>query len=387
VKQMYDLWYRHDTPPWVGGPRHELVRLVTDGILTPGSAIDLGCAVGDNAIFPAQHRFTVTVTGVDFARAAIERARATARDAGVAVCLISDDLTHLRQVSGPFDRLVDYGTLDALGSRGREAYCVRLWRWPCWELGSFCGASSGHSHPGNAPPLRSSRSAGSRSPRRGRGPLRVPVRDQLDRRRTTPAGLASRMGRLPHDQAQRMSRPPGHTRCHRQSRMLSPRTVRKPTTMVQSAPRKRPELATPPADVRQVGPSDLGHGLAWSALKRARSSRYPRPLQDYPLGVFHHPGILHRNNRTKSRAIASDLVARLKRRDRSCIGDDLGPESLGDGVSGPASARASARSPKGSWSTSQHQPSSVARDDFQRPEVALGQRPNLAGYVLGYGQK
>ena len=110
MKQMYDLWYRHDTPPWVGGPRHELVRLVTDGILTPGSAIDLGCAVGDNAIFPAQHRFTVTVTGVDFARAAIERARATARDAGVAVCLISDDLTHLRQVSGPFDRLVDYGT-------------------------------------------------------------------------------------------------------------------------------------------------------------------------------------------------------------------------------------------------------------------------------------
>jgi len=120
VRQVYDLWYRHGTPPWVGGPRQELVRLVTDGTLTPSSAIDLGCGAGDNAIFLAQHGFTVT--GVDFAEAAIERAREKARHAGVAVSFIRDDLTHLRHVSGPFDLLVDYGTLDDLGNRGRDAY-------------------------------------------------------------------------------------------------------------------------------------------------------------------------------------------------------------------------------------------------------------------------
>lgn len=120
MKLAYDLWYRHGTPPWVGGPRPELVRLVTDDTLTPGSAIDLGCGVGDNAIFLAQHGFTVT--GVDFADAAIARANAKARDAGVAVSFIRDDLTRLRHVRGPFDLLVDYGTLDDLDSRGRDAY-------------------------------------------------------------------------------------------------------------------------------------------------------------------------------------------------------------------------------------------------------------------------
>ena len=65
-------------------------------------------------------------------------------------------------------------------------------------------------------------------------------------------------------------------------------------------------------------------------FKRARTCPYPR-RHLYPVGVFCHPGILHRNSCTKSRAIASALVVRLKRRDLSCIGGDLGPESLGDG--------------------------------------------------------
>ena len=31
MKLVYHLWYRHGTPPWVIGPRPELVHLVTDG--------------------------------------------------------------------------------------------------------------------------------------------------------------------------------------------------------------------------------------------------------------------------------------------------------------------------------------------------------------------
>ena len=126
MRLLYHLWYRHGTPPWVGGPRQELVRLVTDGTLTPGSALDLGCGVGDNAIFLAQHGFTVT--GVDFADAAIERARAKAHDDGVDVSFIVDDVTHLRQVSGPFDLLVDYGTLDDLTTVVETPTSTRSWR-------------------------------------------------------------------------------------------------------------------------------------------------------------------------------------------------------------------------------------------------------------------
>lgn len=91
-----------------------------------------------------------------------------------------------------------------------------------------------------------------------------------------------------------------------------------------------------------------GHRASWrlgpsasTGRKRTKQTRfwpYPCPSRLYrALPVFDHPGILHRNSRTKSRAIAPSLVVRLKRRDRSCPGDDLGPESLGDGVSRPAS--------------------------------------------------
>jgi SAM-dependent methyltransferase len=56
----YDVWYRFGTPPWVGDARSELVELVGSGVLAPGRAIDLGCGVGDNAIFLARHGFEVT---------------------------------------------------------------------------------------------------------------------------------------------------------------------------------------------------------------------------------------------------------------------------------------------------------------------------------------
>lgn len=120
MKLFYNLWYRHGTPPWVIGPRPELVHLVTTGVLPPGRAIDLGCGVGDNAIFLAQHGFTVT--GIDYSPAAIEQARSKAGDAQVDVTFTVDDLTRLRTVHGPFDLLVDYGTLDDLNTRDRDAY-------------------------------------------------------------------------------------------------------------------------------------------------------------------------------------------------------------------------------------------------------------------------
>ena len=120
MKLFYNLWYRHGTPPWVIGPRPELVQLVTDGILQPGRAIDLGCGVGDNAIFLAQHGFTVI--GIDYAPAAIDRARTKARETNLDVTFTVDDLTRLQHVHGPFDLLVDYGTFDDLNTRDRDAY-------------------------------------------------------------------------------------------------------------------------------------------------------------------------------------------------------------------------------------------------------------------------
>jgi SAM-dependent methyltransferase len=120
VKAFYNIGYRFFRMPWEGGPRSELVDLVEGRRISPCHAIDLGCGTGANAVFLAQRGFDVT--GVDFAPAALDKARAKARAAGVRVNFIIDDLTRLRQVKATFDFLVDYGALDDLNDHDRALY-------------------------------------------------------------------------------------------------------------------------------------------------------------------------------------------------------------------------------------------------------------------------
>jgi SAM-dependent methyltransferase len=97
-----------------------LVSLVSEGVLVPGRAIDLGCGTGANSVFLARHGFDVT--GVDFSGVALGKAVRAAATAGVRVDFVQDDLTALHHVSGQFDVLVDYGTLDDLSIRDRDRY-------------------------------------------------------------------------------------------------------------------------------------------------------------------------------------------------------------------------------------------------------------------------
>jgi cyclopropane fatty-acyl-phospholipid synthase-like methyltransferase len=120
VKPFYEITYRYFNAPWETGARDELVSLVESGCVKPGRAIDLGCGAGSNAIYLAQHGFNVT--GVDYTKAAIEKARQRANAAGAQVEFIVDDLTDLRRISGSFDFLLDYGVLDDLRLQQREPY-------------------------------------------------------------------------------------------------------------------------------------------------------------------------------------------------------------------------------------------------------------------------
>jgi SAM-dependent methyltransferase len=151
MKLMYDLWYRYGTPPWVIGPRSELVQLVESQRIVPCRAIDLGCGTGDNAIFLAQSGFSVT--GVDFSKEAIATARDKAVAANVSVDFHVDDLTCLSYDYGTFDLLVDYGTLDDLNLANRDQYLASIlpltrpcslfllwcheWRHRWWERAMF----------------------------------------------------------------------------------------------------------------------------------------------------------------------------------------------------------------------------------------------------------
>ena len=128
--RLYDLMYRIGAP-WETGPRSELVELVESGrllpaVLPPGRAIDLGCGSGANAIFLAQHGFAAV--GVDFSRVALRKAEQKVESLGLPperIRFVHGDLTaaSIPGIEGPFDLLVDYGTLDDLGAgdRGRMA--------------------------------------------------------------------------------------------------------------------------------------------------------------------------------------------------------------------------------------------------------------------------
>jgi len=124
MKAFYNITYSRFRAPWDIGPRQELVELVESGRLKPCRAIDLGSGTASNCIFLAQHGFDVT--GVDYSEAAVELGRRRAKEAGATVNFVHDDLTNLRRITGTFDLLVDYGTLDDLAPKDRDLYLQNI---------------------------------------------------------------------------------------------------------------------------------------------------------------------------------------------------------------------------------------------------------------------
>lgn len=114
-RQVYDWMYRRGAP-WDGhGPKPDLVALLESGRLDPATtgprAIDIGCGTGTTSRLLAAHGFDVV--GVDVSPVAIAAARDTPHDGGTAPRFAVADLLALPdELAGPYDLLVDIGTLD-----------------------------------------------------------------------------------------------------------------------------------------------------------------------------------------------------------------------------------------------------------------------------------
>lgn len=79
-ERYWEEFYRREERVWSGEPNAILVEEATD--LTPGTALDLGCGEGADAVWLARRGWQVTA--VDVSRTALDRAARNAALAGVA---------------------------------------------------------------------------------------------------------------------------------------------------------------------------------------------------------------------------------------------------------------------------------------------------------------
>ena len=89
TEEFWESFYTGREQVWSGRPNAVLVDVVAE--LTPGTALDLGCAEGADAVWLAGQGWAVT--GADVSATALARAGRHAAEVGVAVDLQQHDLT------------------------------------------------------------------------------------------------------------------------------------------------------------------------------------------------------------------------------------------------------------------------------------------------------
>ncbi len=86
AQQMWDC--RFAEFPWPEEPDRKLVELA--GELSPGTCVDLGCGPGRNAIWLASRGWAVT--GVDASSVGLDQAQSRAREIGVSLITVNQDI-------------------------------------------------------------------------------------------------------------------------------------------------------------------------------------------------------------------------------------------------------------------------------------------------------
>ncbi len=113
-------------PPWdTKAPKENVIHWHTGGWIY-GNVLDIGCGLGDNAVYLAKNGHPVT--GLDISPTALSTAEQRAKDAGVDVTFAVADSTKLEGYPQAFDSIVDSGMFHCLDDEGKRSYAAAAHR-------------------------------------------------------------------------------------------------------------------------------------------------------------------------------------------------------------------------------------------------------------------